>query len=131
MTSQSVIPRQLDLPSDPLSRNTDPAASFRAAEEETRSGRRTADKRRVLEALSLHECATSKELARITGLDRHMVARRLPDLEHDRLVIRGSAGDTSDTCWVTAAHATAMLRSGMIEIRDNGRTGKQEWVLKR
>ena len=44
---------------------------------------------RALDAVACHPGLTSNELARATGLDRYMLARRLPELcDHDR-VVRG------------------------------------------
>lgn len=67
------------------------ATSLEAAEELKRSGRLNQQCRQVLEALRGTPGATSAELARFAGLDRHLVARRLPDLDRLRLVQRGEA----------------------------------------
>ena len=64
----------------PASRRTDNAASYRAEERQNKSGRRATDQHKALEAVRAHPACTSKELATITGLDRYMLARRLPDL---------------------------------------------------
>ena len=64
----------------PASRRTDNAASYRAEEQQNKSGRRATDQHKALEAVRAHPACTSKELATITGLNRYMLARRLPDL---------------------------------------------------
>jgi hypothetical protein len=64
----------------PASRSTDNAASFRAEERQNKSGKRASDQHKALEAVRRYPGCTSKELAALTGLDRYMLARRLPDL---------------------------------------------------
>ncbi len=64
----------------PASRRTDNAASYRAEERQNKSGQRATDQHRCLEAVRQHPGCTSKELAEITGIDRYILARRLPDL---------------------------------------------------
>jgi len=73
----------------PIAANVDPITSHLAAAEITSNGTRDTQKRAVLNAL-LEEPLniTSMELARRMGVDRHMVAKRLPDLEDDGLVER-------------------------------------------
>lgn len=67
----------------------DPVTSKLAAEEHTRSGRRSSDKTKVYDFLGLCKApVTSAELAAAYELDRYMVARRLPDLAADRCVER-------------------------------------------
>lgn len=76
-----------------LARNSDPLSSHLAAEEVTASGRRDSQKREILDWLRHHHhlrgAVTSMELAHSAGIDRYVVARRLSDLEHDGLVVRG------------------------------------------
>ena len=77
--------------SAPLAATADPQSSHLAAAEITASGLRDSQKRMIIEWLSARATAlTSAEIARDAGLDRHMVARRLPDLERDGLVQRGA-----------------------------------------
>ena len=84
--------------SQPIAANADPFTSHLAGLEITTSGQRTSEKRRVLEALKLEPLyITSAELAIRTGLDRHLVARRLPDLAEDGLVERCAARNCSVT----------------------------------
>jgi hypothetical protein len=80
-----------------LARGSDPESSKLAAEEIIDSGGHTAQKQFVLRALSMHDGATARELAKYmaTLVERdinalvHVIGRRLPDLEKDRRVRRG------------------------------------------
>lgn len=74
-----------------LSRRSDPATSRLAASETVESGRLGVQKAAVLAALREHTGSTSAELAQRSGLDRYLVARRLPDLRRDGLVVAGQA----------------------------------------
>lgn len=76
---------QLEFP--PAARRTDNAASHRA-EERTNKSWRQHDIDLVVMALYAWGNITSKDLAGNTGLDRHMVARRLPDLLKNGLAER-------------------------------------------
>jgi len=77
-----------------LAANADPISSHLAAAEITASGRRDSQKREILESLRAESApVTSMELARAAGIDRHTVARRLPDLERDGRVERGPMRD--------------------------------------
>lgn len=85
-----------------LFRNTDPETSRLAAEDLTRRGKRGHQKQQILSYLKT--CVgyeTSAEIARWGQMDRHMVARRLPDLERDGLVERCGLGE----CRVTGHQA--------------------------
>lgn len=68
------------LASPPASHAHDGSASFRAEERVTKSGERAASQRLVLAAFVKHPGLTTKELARLTGLDYHECARRAPEL---------------------------------------------------
>jgi hypothetical protein len=72
----------------PRARRSDHTSSHAAADRQERSGKAEADMRRVLEAVRMHPGLTSRELSERTGLDYHMVARRLPDLARRGLVER-------------------------------------------
>src|ERR1700734_2798043 len=73
----------------PLARSSDPVTSHLAAAEFIRSGRRANQKRELLAWMRQQgRPLTSAEIARDSGMDRHGVARRLPDLERDGLVRR-------------------------------------------
>jgi DNA-binding MarR family transcriptional regulator len=73
----------------PLFRRQDPDSSRQAADLMKDSGQLDGQRAQVREALINHPGSTSAELARKTGLDRYVIARRLPDLEHDGLAFRG------------------------------------------
>ncbi len=64
-------------------RNNDPSPSHAAAHEIEHNGSADRQRDRVLRALCQHApCGlTSAELAEAAGLDRYMVARRLPELQ--------------------------------------------------
>lgn len=81
----------------PLSRDWDPASSFEAADKLARSGKWRKQKAAVLKSLSENEGSTSAELAVIMAVDRHLTARRLPELKNQGYVVQGSARP----CWVT------------------------------
>ena len=72
----------------PRARNTDPASSHEAAQRQRR-GRANSDGMIVLACVRTMPGATSAELAAFYGLERHVVARRLPDLAERGLVKRG------------------------------------------
>ncbi len=82
---------QLHLFSDnaPIHRATDPATSKQASRTYTKTGQRDSDKQRVLAAVVQYPNRTSKELAQLTGIDRHLLAKRLPDLRADGRVQNG------------------------------------------
>lgn len=69
----------------------DPPTSFAAARKIMSDGTRAKQKLDVLRAVIRHGGRTSRELAELTELDRHMVARRLPDLAEHEFVMRGPA----------------------------------------
>jgi len=73
----------------PASRKTDPATSALAEDEITSSGARARQVDRVYRLVQQNDGYTSAELAVMGGVDRHMVARRLPDLQHKGLVKKG------------------------------------------
>jgi FaeA-like protein len=76
-------PRRPARPS-PLASSADPISSHLAAAELIASGRRDSQKIAILSSLrSQDRPCTSMELARAAGMDRYIVARRLPDLERD------------------------------------------------
>ena len=64
-----------------LARTTDPRSSHDAAERLVSSGALSRQESDVLAALVAHPGRTSKSLAEVSGLDRHMVARRLSGIE--------------------------------------------------
>lgn len=68
---------------EPLARTVDPHTSKLSAEHHTKSGRRDAQKRLVLDAVANYPNMTSRELAEITGSDNEIFHKRLPDLRRD------------------------------------------------
>ena len=74
-------------------RTDDPHTSHLAADEVERTGRAEIQKSKIYESLRRHKKPiTSMELACYTfPLNRYQVARRLPELEEDGLVIRCEA----------------------------------------
>ena len=73
----------------PVSRLTDPEASGLAGAAITASGERVGQLRAVLALVTRYPGSTSLELARAAGMDRYVVARRLPELEHGGIVVKG------------------------------------------
>lgn len=72
----------------PIAANCDPISSHLAAAEVTASGLRASQKAELLAWLQGREALTSAEIAAASCLDRHGVARRLPDLAADGLIER-------------------------------------------
>lgn len=73
-----------------LARNTDSSGSHEAADRIVRSGAHAAQKDLTASAVQRYPGMTSMQLARVTGMDRHMVARRLPDLAKEGRAFRGA-----------------------------------------
>ena len=71
----------------PVSRRTDFESSKRAEAEINASGVRATQQRQVLVLVQRYPGFTSREIAHKSGLDRYMVARRLPELREASLVI--------------------------------------------
>ncbi len=71
-------------------RNTDPITSHIAAEETETSGRRAVQMMKAVEAVKQYPGHTSAELARVTGLDCTMLARRLPDARELNFIKNGA-----------------------------------------
>lgn len=72
----------------PRARRNDGDGSHAAADALERSGRAAQQLAAVLDAVRKHTGSTSRELAALTGLDRHLVGRRLPELAARGLVDR-------------------------------------------
>lgn len=62
-------------------RRTDPVTSHLAGEAIERTGTASHQRNIVLSAVKKCQGLTSKELAWLFNLDRHMVARRLPEIQ--------------------------------------------------
>jgi predicted transcriptional regulator len=65
----------------PRSRHSDPDTSHQAAEQIRKSGALGRQQRAVLEAVRANPGKTAVELARLAGMDRYAVSRRLPELQ--------------------------------------------------
>ena len=84
-----------------FSRN-DPPTSKLAGDAITKSGKRDSDKAKLLAWMREHGgLYTSAEIAALSGLDRYLCGRRLPDLERDGFVRRC----LPQTCTVTNSKA--------------------------
>ena len=87
----------------PAARANDPISSHLAADEINQSGSRHAQGQRVIAAMieayksgriTRSRGITTKELSVYYGLDRHMVARRMSDLETARQAFRSGPDET-------------------------------------
>jgi len=74
--------------SAPICATADPETSHLAAKQVTESGRRKVQLERVLNLVKRYPLCTSAELAKFGKEDRHLVARRLPELTEGHLVSR-------------------------------------------
>ena len=63
-----------------LARRSDPSTSHIAGERLRESGKLRAQQQSVLDALTRWPGSTAVELATMSGLDRYVVSRRLPEL---------------------------------------------------
>lgn len=70
-------------------RTADPSSSHEAADFIVGSGKQAQQQAQASAAVRKHPGLTSLELARATGLDRFMLARRLPELWKQGLLRRG------------------------------------------
>jgi hypothetical protein len=93
--------RMSDTDYGPLFSRADPDTSRQAAEQLVSSGQHQRQCEAVLAALRVYPDSTSAELARSRNFDRHMVAKRLPDLRRAGLVENGEAR----TCAATGRKA--------------------------
>lgn len=89
-------------------RNTDIGTSHAAADFIAASGIQKDQQAKAAAAVKLHPGLTSMKLAQVTGLDRYMLARRLPELLKAEQVWRGPAmpcpvsGRSACTWWPVA-----------------------------
>ena len=65
--------------STPAARRSDPETSHLAAEVITKNGTRHHQQQLAADAVRKHPGRTSQELAHLTGIDRYVLARRLPE----------------------------------------------------
>ena len=92
-------------------RHTDPVTSHMAAAEIEAGGKAQAQRETVLSALSAFPGCTSAEIAEYAKLDRHMVARRLPELRVSKQATKGNirecrAHGTMAATWWPAGRQT-------------------------
>lgn len=79
---------------EPLARNSDDESSHLAGDKLTTSGKRNSQKTRVVKWMAANNVTTieagltSAEIAQYSGIDRYVVARRLPDLMQDGYVVK-------------------------------------------
>lgn len=73
----------------PAARANDPDTSHLAETHINRSGLRGRQQRQAAAAVRCYPGRTSAELAEITGIDRHRLAKRLPECETAGAVRRG------------------------------------------
>lgn len=72
----------------PVAARRDPVTSHQAAREITASGKREGQCLAVLALVKKYPRRTSLELSHCGGLERHTIARRLPELEKGGLIKR-------------------------------------------
>lgn len=91
-----------------LARNTDISTSHEAAAHIVASGTQQAQQEQTAAAVLQHPGLTSNRLAQVTGLDRYMLARRLPELRKTQHVRQGPnmpcpvSGRSACTWWPVA-----------------------------
>jgi len=91
-----------------LARSTDISTSHEAASHVVSSGLQAVQQDRAARAVLAHPGLTSMELAKLTGQDRYMLARRLPELLGDGRAWRGPkkpcavSGRSACTWWPVA-----------------------------
>ena len=85
----------------PASKTNDPESSYQAEDDMNKSGKRRAQQKETYRAVKKYPNLTSAELSFMTGLDRAMLARRLPELTPH--IIKGESRicDVNDSLAVT------------------------------
>jgi predicted HTH transcriptional regulator len=83
----------------PRSRRNDPASSRRAAEQLQKSGAADSQRQICFELVKKFPGRSSKELAQLSGLDRHMIAKRLPELRDKFKTVRVTQTGKEDQKW--------------------------------
>ena len=85
----------------PASHRNDPESSYLAEDRANKSGRRYSDQKTAYRAVRDYPSLTSAELAFRTGLDRSMLARRLPELTPHVIKGKSRTCDINDSLAVT------------------------------
>ena len=83
----------------PRSRRSDPPSSKRAAEHLHRNGGAASQRMVCLELVKKFPGRSSKQLAELSGLDRHMIAKRLPELRDKFNLVRVTQTGNEDQKW--------------------------------
>lgn len=73
----------------PAARSSDPSSSHDAADQHTRSGKRAFQQRMTAQAVTRYPGLTSLELSKKSGVERFLLARRLPECVTAGAVRRG------------------------------------------
>lgn len=92
---------------NPIVHALDPVTSYEAAASVTQSGERQSLAETILVYVRRHPGLVCSEYARMLGLDRVQVARRLTDLLHANVIVQGepriAAGNTRrEVTWLPA-----------------------------
>ncbi|WP_164272439.1 winged helix-turn-helix domain-containing protein [Stenotrophomonas sp. B1-1] len=80
-----------------LARSTDPSSSHAAASDLIATGKLLDQQTQAAAAVRRHPGQSSLHLASLTGLDRHMLGRRLPELARQGTIWRGPAAPCATT----------------------------------
>lgn len=80
-----------------LARSKDPNSSHAAAADLIATGKLLDQQSRAAAAVKRHPGQSSLHLATLTGLDRHMLGRRLPELARQGTIWRGPAAPCGTT----------------------------------
>ena len=96
-----------------LTRSSDAPSSHFAIEAYDKRGKRRANWERVLAAVTRYPGHSSKQLASITGMDRHMIARRLPDIEYDGKAHSDGTATDGGKAWYPGSKGSAGEQLGL------------------
>jgi Mn-dependent DtxR family transcriptional regulator len=83
----------------PHSKRNDPLSSYVAGDRHHLSGKAESNRQMILEFMKDKQPMTSKQIALKMGMDRHEVARRLPEMERKGQVMRQDRGK-EETVWM-------------------------------
>ena len=94
---------------NPRARNSDPVSSHLAAMHITATGEKRSQQRTALAAVQKNPYKTSFELSLVCPLERHQIARRLPELEEAGFIKKGiirrcAVGGRKSVTWVAMVH---------------------------
>jgi predicted HTH transcriptional regulator len=90
---------QTELPLFAHSKRGDPLSSYVAGDRHRLSGKAESHRQQILEFMRGKRPMTSKQIALNMGMDRHEVARRLPEMARKGLVMRQDR-DGEKTVWM-------------------------------